>query len=684
MRARLLAPVAALLALVASGCGDRSSGRLGIMFLSDRDGGWALYAMSADGGAAQRMVRAGQVDPFGEGIGFGEPLVSPDGRAVMLARRGIAIVSLATGKQVWHGAGEEADAAWSPDARRIVFGGAGFDGGMFAVDLRSGRRRTLFPSAADTASDHTQIWTPAWSPDGRWIAFERQVGAGQHEVDVMHPDGSGLAHLTDYTPWEGRLAWSRNGRLAFVGVFGGRGDRPPRLVVADIRSRRVEVSRKRVEVGPVAWSPDSQRIAISGIDVFDADARHRRSLTATEAAVSDTWPIWSPDGKSLVFVRTPLGRDADAYIARLWTVRADGSHAHPLTHPFPDGGTSMEPAWVRGPIHVEPARRPTEMRGGRTVVLRVPYPVDGISAASGRAAIAPLGHGQQHESEPTPPILIWRPGRGNPRRLSASPCGIVNGLVLASDRIVFDCGNVFFDESEDAVWVAGLRTLLPHAVFEGSAGPGPAGLFLNGVAGTGRLVAFATGKIDQRRHSTYALWRLDGFDSINIHVGAGTTRLVAAADGLLATELGNGDAQILRADGTPLRVLGLRRRRSALDASFRLADGELLVLEKGLLRAFSTADGKLRWQRRVPANATLEAAAGGLIVYASGSTLHVLERGRDTVVRTSAQRLRERDVELSQLVHAALGPDGLYYCYDVHDVRFPGRVVFVPRAALPE
>src|SRR5207302_9000509 len=107
---------------------------------------------------------SGQVDSSGEGVGYGEPLVSPDGRKVMLPRHGIAVVSLATGKQVWHGAGEEADAAWSPDARRIVFGGAGFAGGMFVVDLRSGRRRTLIPSADDTASDHTQILTPAWSP----------------------------------------------------------------------------------------------------------------------------------------------------------------------------------------------------------------------------------------------------------------------------------------------------------------------------------------------------------------------------------------------------------------------------------------------------------------------------------------------------------------------------------------
>jgi hypothetical protein len=499
----------------------------------------------------------------------------------------------------------------------------------------------------------------------------------------MHPDGSGFTHVADYTPWEGRLTWSRNGKLAFVGVRGGRGDGPPHLVVIDVRSRRVAVSRTRVQVGTPAWAPDGRHIAVAGIEVFDADARHRRELAATEAAVSDTWPIWAPDGKSLVFVRTPFGRDADAYIARLWTVRADGSHAHPLTRAFPDGGTSMEPAWVRGPIHVEPARRSTEARVGRTVVLRVPYPVDGISAAGGRAAIAPLGHGQQRDLETTPPVLVWRPGGGAPRRLSASSCGFVTGLVLARERIVFDCGNEFFDETADSIWVAGLRTLVPHAVFAGSSGPGPSGLFANGIAGDARLVAFATGKVDQRRRSTYALWRAAGFGSINVRVGAGIQRLVAAGDGLLATELAGGDVQLLRADGRPLRVIPRGDRRRTVEASYQLADGQLLVLESGLLQAFSTADGQPRRERRLPANATLEAAAGGLIVYSSGSTLHLLRGQRDSVVQTPAQRRRTRADERTRLVHAALAPEGLYYCYDVADARFPGRAVFVPRDALP-
>ena len=64
--------------------------------------------------------------------------------------------------------------SWSPDGRRIAFGG-------------------LFVSRADgshvvrlAGGDH-----PAWSPDGHWIAFAREL-----DIYVIHPDGSGLHRVT--------------------------------------------------------------------------------------------------------------------------------------------------------------------------------------------------------------------------------------------------------------------------------------------------------------------------------------------------------------------------------------------------------------------------------------------------------------------------------------------------------
>jgi hypothetical protein len=77
--ALVVAIVAAALAVGATGCGSDDSSSRQILFLSDRDGEWAVYSMDPAGRSQHRLMDAGHVDPFGSGIGFGEPVVSPDG-----------------------------------------------------------------------------------------------------------------------------------------------------------------------------------------------------------------------------------------------------------------------------------------------------------------------------------------------------------------------------------------------------------------------------------------------------------------------------------------------------------------------------------------------------------------------------------------------------------------------------
>jgi Tol biopolymer transport system component len=48
---------------------------------------------------------------------------------------------------------------------------------------------------------------PAWSPDGRSIAF-RSTRDGNPEIYVMNADGSGQRNLTRSPADEGWIAWS--------------------------------------------------------------------------------------------------------------------------------------------------------------------------------------------------------------------------------------------------------------------------------------------------------------------------------------------------------------------------------------------------------------------------------------------------------------------------------------------
>ncbi|MDA0179489.1 DPP IV N-terminal domain-containing protein [Solirubrobacter phytolaccae] len=103
--------------------------------------------------------------------------------------------------------------SFSPDMRTVLFSTVkGADArNIQAMDVATGAITTLFdhsPRSYDSA--------PAWSPDGRQIAFESDLD-GDREIYVMNADGSNVRQLTHNGNWEEGPAWSPDGtRLAFT------------------------------------------------------------------------------------------------------------------------------------------------------------------------------------------------------------------------------------------------------------------------------------------------------------------------------------------------------------------------------------------------------------------------------------------------------------------------------------
>ena len=134
-------------------------------------------------------------------------------------------------------------------------------------------------------------WAPAWSPDGRTIAFTDNISPSLQTLFVMNADGSGRHRLPLPAGGERRAsnylpAWSPDGsRFAFT--------------------RSVSNAR----------SPSGRRVDVYLVDV---NARNVRRLTTSGVAYA---PTWSPDGRRIAYLEVLGTSDA----RRLHVVNADGT-----------------------------------------------------------------------------------------------------------------------------------------------------------------------------------------------------------------------------------------------------------------------------------------------------------------------------------------------------------------------
>lgn len=192
-----------------------------IAFTSNNDGNYEIYSVNRHGSQLRQLTFN---DPPVQTVG---PKYSPNGKLLLFAsdreeadpttQQDLWTIPADGGspQRITQGLNNRESRSWSPDGRRIVSQTV-IDGvGQIVVmdaDGQNLRQITQIPSSTPVFSpggifpDMRGAVTPAWSPNGRWIAFASNH-QGNYDLYRIRPNGTGLQRILKTPEDELSVGW---------------------------------------------------------------------------------------------------------------------------------------------------------------------------------------------------------------------------------------------------------------------------------------------------------------------------------------------------------------------------------------------------------------------------------------------------------------------------------------------
>jgi TolB protein len=279
-------------AVLLSACGSsKPKGPPALVFVSVKEGDYAIYGADADGKHAYRLTDHKADPSTPQGLFWqNDPAWSPDGEEIAFTSnrdgRTHVFVMDADGtgtRPITRTQHSDDHPTWSHDGRWIAFAR---EGAIYRVRESGGAARRV-GSGVGAAAD------PAYSPDGRLIAYDyRRPGYSIKEIYVMNDDGTNVRRITDLRDVSTAPAWSPDGKtLAFQSSAGGGKDEIYTVPVTGGTPKRVTTSE--IDAIQPDWTPDGTGITFSedGALVTIANGKETKLTSGDD---NDSAPAWRP------------------------------------------------------------------------------------------------------------------------------------------------------------------------------------------------------------------------------------------------------------------------------------------------------------------------------------------------------------------------------------------------------